>query len=181
MAQWRTVLEEVTRTRRGALVGYASLYAPDRAAAEDLVQEALVRVFSRTRDLRSAASAEQYVRRAIRTSFLDQARKDRTWRGKQHLFADEDAARGPEPTVTAGVDVRAALAELRPRERACVVLRFFDDLTVPEIAAALGVGEGTVKRYLSDATARLREALGDLTVDDAESATVTHLDEKRTR
>lgn len=181
MAQWRELLEEVIRERRGSLVGYASLYAPDRAGAEDLVQEALVRVFSRSRDLRSLPAAEQYVRQAIRTAFLDMARKDRTWRGRQHLFADDEAARGPEQSVQAGMDVRAALATLSPRERACVVLRYFDDLTVPDVAAELGVGQGTVKRYLSDATATLRGLL-DVTVDDAgESATVTHLDARRAR
>ena len=181
MSQWREVLEEVIRDRRTGLVGYASLYAPDRASAEDLVQEALVRVFSRARNLRTVPSAEQYVRRAIRTAFLDQVRRDRTWRRKQHLFTADDATRGPEHAVQAGLDVRAALATLSPRERACVVLRFFDDLTVADIAAELGVGEGTVKRYLSDGTAKLRDLLAVDTDDDTEPATVTQLDQRRAR
>ncbi|MCB2176781.1 MAG: sigma-70 family RNA polymerase sigma factor [Actinomycetales bacterium] len=156
---WRTVLEEVIRDRRSDLVGYASLYAPDRAGAEDLVQDALVRVFARTRSLRTVPAAEQYVRRAIRTAFLDRARKDRTWRANEHLLVHPVAADGPERSVPAVLDVRAALTRLSPRERACVILRFYDDLTVAEIAAEIGVGTGSVKRYLSDGTAKLRSAL----------------------
>ena len=155
---WRTVLEDVIRERRSDLVGYASLYAPDRAGAEDLVQDALVRVFARTRNLRTVPAAEQYVRQAIRTAFLDRSRKDRTWRGRQHLLVHPVAADGPERSVPVVLDVRAALARLTPRERACVVLRFYDDLTVAQIAGEIGVSAGSVKRYLSDGTAKLRSA-----------------------
>lgn len=159
MSHWRTVLEAVVRDRRADLVGYACLYTSDRAAAEDLVQEALVRVFSRTRNLTTAPEAEQYVRRAIRTAFLDLARKRRTWRGKEHLFAEASETSGPEDAVQAGLDVRAALAALSPRQRACIVLRHFDDLPVAEIAGELGVTAGAVKRYLNEGTAKLRVSL----------------------
>jgi RNA polymerase sigma factor (sigma-70 family) len=53
----------------------------------------------------------------------------------------------------------AALGTLSPRQRACVVLRFYEDLPVAGVAAALGLGEGTVKRYLSEAMTRLAERL----------------------
>ena len=56
----------------------------------------------------------------------------------------------------------ATLLTLRPRLRACVVLRFYDDLTVPEIARRLDLSDGTVKRYLFDATAQLEAVLGPL-------------------
>src|SRR5712691_7551036 len=52
-----------------------------------------------------------------------------------------------------------ALDDLSPRQRACVVLRFYRDLPVSQVAAALGVGEGTVKRYLSEAMTRLAARL----------------------
>ena len=52
------------------------------------------------------------------------------------------------------------MARLTPRERACVVLRYFDDLTVRDIAVQLALSEGAVKRYLSDARRRLAPMLG---------------------
>ena len=72
------------------------------------------------------------------------------------------------------LDVRRALAGLLPRVRTCMVLRFYDDLTVPQIAATLGLAEGTVKRYLSDGSAALAAVLGmpDAGVSDAETVPV---------
>jgi RNA polymerase sigma factor (sigma-70 family) len=55
----------------------------------------------------------------------------------------------------------AALAELPPQVRVCIVLRFYDDLAIAEIASRLGLAVGTVKRYLSDGTSRLERIVGD--------------------
>lgn len=159
MAAWEQVLDQVVRTRRGALVGYACMFAPP-AEAEDLVQDALMRTFARKRSFEDVYAAEAYVRTAIRTSFLDRARSRKAWGSRAHLFVEQDG-RSPEASVEAGIDVGAALRELSPRERTCVVLRFFDDLAVADIAAELGLSEGAVRRYLSDGVAKLRERLGD--------------------
>lgn len=160
MAGWEQVLAEVVRTRRSALVGYACLFATDRSEAEDLVQEAIVKVFSRTRSFADVHAAEAYVRSAVRTVFLDRARGRRLWSSRAHLFLAGDA-RSPEAGAVAGVDVAAALQALAPRERACVVLRYFDDLAVAQVAGELGISEGAVKRYLSDAVGKMRAVLGD--------------------
>lgn len=160
MTQWRGLLDEVVRDRRSALIGYACLFTVDRREAEDLVHDAIVRTFARPRSVTDVHAAEGYVRQAIRTAFLDQVRSRRHWRENAHLFEDEPATRSAEDTATAAVDVRSALALLSPRERACVALRHFDDLPVADIAAALGIGEGAVKRYLSDGSRKLRAALG---------------------
>ena len=160
VAQWRGVLDDMVRERRSALVGYACLFVPDRRDAEDLVHEAVVRTFARPRAISDVHAAEGYVRQAIRSVFLDQLRKQRTWREKAHLFVDDAPAPAAELGASVVVDVRSALALLSPRERACVALRYFDDLPVMEIAAALGIGQGAVKRYLSDGTHKLRDALG---------------------
>ena len=161
---WTEVLEEVVRTRRGALVGYANLLVLDRAEAEDLVHEALVRTFARRRALPDARAAEAYVRSAIRTVFLDTARRRGRWGERVHLLVRDDPGRGPDDIAVAGLDVRAALRALPPRERACVVLRHLDDLTVADVAAELGLSQGAVKRYLSDGTRTLRRLL-DASVD----------------
>jgi RNA polymerase sigma-70 factor (ECF subfamily) len=160
MAEWQEVLDLTVRTRWGPLVGYASLFTIDRGDAEDLVQEAVVRTFARRRDLRDPASAEAYLKAAVRTAFLDRTRRSKLASSRAHLFVADDV-RGPEAGVVAGFDVAAALRVLRPRERACVVLRYFDDLPIADVAAELGLSEGAVKRYLSDAVGRLRELLGD--------------------
>lgn len=175
MAQWEQLLEEVVRTRRMALIAYACLFTRDRVEAEELVQEAVVRTFSRARTWPDARSAEAYVRTAIRTSFLDATRRRRTWRDASHLFAGDRTGRSPDETAATGIDVRAALGDLPPRERACVVLRYIDDLTVADIAAELSLSDGAVKRYLSDGSRRLRAALGDAVrwPDDPEVVPVT--------
>lgn len=120
-----------------------------------------MRVFGRVRAMRDPYSAEVYVRRAIRTAFLDLARRRRTWQGHAHLMVEHGDVPGPEHAVAAGLDVGAALQTLTPRERACAVLRYFDDLPVADIAAELNLSSGSVKRYLSDGTAKLRDALGE--------------------
>lgn len=161
VAQWEQQLEEVVRTRRTALIGYACLFAPDRVEAEELVQDAVVRTFARARSWPDVASAEAYVRRAVRTSFLDGARRRTRGRDAVRLLGRGPERRSPDDTAVTGLDVRAALRALPARERACVVLRHIDDLTVADIAAELGLSDGAVKRYLSDGTRRLREQLGD--------------------
>ena len=160
MAQWERVVGELVATRRAALVGYACLFAVDWADAEDLVQEALVRTFAKRRALADVRAAEAYVRRAVRTVFLDMVRRRKAWTRREHLLVSAPP-RSADDVAVAGVDVQAALVMLGPRERACVVLRFFDDMAVAEIAAELGVSEGAVKRYLSDGTAKLRGLLAE--------------------
>lgn len=152
-------LTELARTRGSALVGYAYLLTGDRAAAEDLVQEAFVRVFSRRRGA-PVERWEPYVRRAVLSVFLDDRRRAARRRDRDHLLRPTSLA--PDDVAGAGeqLDIERALATLPSRERACVVLRYHDDLTVPEIAADLGLSPGTVKRYLHDAAARLAPILG---------------------
>ncbi|WP_369370726.1 sigma-70 family RNA polymerase sigma factor [Promicromonospora sp. Populi] len=178
MAVWENELDELMRVRGSALVRYAYMLSGDRALAEDLVQDALVKVYSRLRGLPSRGgkvgvaegsrahdlespftNAEGYVRRAILTIYLDGYRKRQRWTGIKHLLADDPSARGADLAASARVDVMAALAQLGARERACVVLRYFEDMTVPQIAESLGTAQGTVKRYLSDATKNLQEFL----------------------
>ena len=158
MASWEDVLDELVRHRGGALVRYATLLTGERREAEDLVQDALVRCFGQGRPLRDAVAAEAHVRRAILTIFLDATRRRRRWSGVVHLLACDDE--GPDHAAGDRIDVQAAIGTLSPRLRACVVLRFYDDLTVPQIARDLDLAEGSVKRYLSDACDQLEALLG---------------------
>jgi len=178
MAGWESELDELMRVRGSALVRYAYMLSGDRALAEDLVQDALVKVYSRLRgrpavsgavgvaagsrahDLDSPfTNAEGYVRRPVLPIYLEGYRKRQRWTGIKHLLADDPSTRGADQAASARIDVMAALARLGARERACVVLRYFEDMTVPQIADVLGTAQGTVKRYLSDATKHMQEYL----------------------
>src|SRR5665647_775206 len=160
MAAWEESLQELVRTRGTALVGYAYLLCGDRREAEDLVQDALVKTYARGRVGTHPDNVEGYVRRAILSTFLDGFRRRKRWAAVRHLVTTDDAAPGHEAAVEARMDVRAALDALSPRERACVVLRFYDDLTVARIADQLSLSEGAVKRYLSDGVHRMEALLG---------------------
>jgi RNA polymerase sigma factor (sigma-70 family) len=187
MAQWETELEELMARRSRALVGYAYTLTRDVTRAEDLVQDALVKVFSRLRrpadssgeigkslhldqDEPRLTNAEAYVRRAILTIYLDGYRRQSSWTGIKHLLADDTFAPAAERAATVRVDVGVALARLSPRQRESVVLRFFEDMTVPQIAQTLGTSPGTIKRHLSNAMELLRTSLAEMNVPEMETA-----------
>ncbi len=144
-----------------SLVAYAYLLAGDRASAEDLVSEAVVRTFTARRRVDPGA-VEGYVRRAILTIYIDGHRRRGRWRERLPFLATPDHHDGPEARAGEADEVRAALAHLPRRQRACVVLRFYDELSVAEVADTLGLAEGTVKRYLSMAMHDLQSRLGAL-------------------
>ncbi|WP_240666246.1 RNA polymerase sigma factor [Oerskovia turbata] len=100
------------------------------------------------------------MRKAILTLYLDGYRRRRHWLGLRHLVGQREGVAGPEAPASARADTARALARLTPRQRACVVLRYYEDLTVPRIAEELGCAEGTVKRHLSDAMAVMQQTLG---------------------
>lgn len=158
---WERQLEDFVRERGDALVGYAYLLAGDLGAAEDLVQEGLVRTWTRRRAGADVTWLEAYVRRCILHAYVDGGRRSRRWRDVAPLVASPDRS-GDGP---AGVDdrdaVQRALAHLTPRQRACVVLRFYEDLPVRDIATRLDLSDGAVKRYLHDANRALAPLLGD--------------------
>lgn len=162
MAPWQESLEALVRTRGAALVGYAYLLCGDRREAEDLVQDALVKTFSRARGGLEPTNLEGYVRRAVLTTYVDGFRRRQRWAAVRHLAAGSAVGTSPSAVVDDRLTIAAALRALSPRERTCVVLRFYEDLPLNEIADALGLSVGAVKRYLSDGVRRMESALGPL-------------------
>lgn len=153
-------LADLARDHGERLVRYAYLFTGDVAAAQDLVQDALVKVFVRTRSGFEPDVLEAYVRRTIATLFVDGHRRRGAFTGRRHLVARPDHLEGPETGAADRVDLHTALATLGRQERTAVVLRYFEDLTVPEVARQMGLADGTVKRYLSNAVRRLEDRLG---------------------
>lgn len=154
-AAWEKVVARLVRERGDSLVRYAAVVSgrPDDAA--DLVQDALVKTFGRLRNGFSIASAEAYVRRAILNTAVDAGRRTTRWRRIAHLTAVPELDESRDADTSSRLDLQAELDRLSPRERACLVLRYYDDLKVDDIAATLGISSGAVKRYLSDGLARL--------------------------
>jgi RNA polymerase sigma-70 factor (sigma-E family) len=140
------------------LLQTAYLLTGDRHRAEDLLQTALTRAYLRW-DRIESEDPEGYVRRTLANAHIDWWRR-KSWR-------EEPSAELPElvgPDQMAAYDLRGAvlgaLDDLSRRQRAVVVLRYYEDMSEAEIAAALGCSAGTVKSAASRAMAKLREHPG---------------------
>lgn len=170
---WDEALTALAQERYPRLVGRAVLLCGDRTAAEDLVQEALVSALKTRRNFESLNQAEQYVRRAIASRYVDSVRSQSAARRRERSAFDDATVPDPAGAVGAALDVASALRSLAPRERACVALRYLDGLSTRETADALGLSEGSVKRYLSDGIKALNRLLGtEDSVDDPMGAPV---------
>jgi RNA polymerase sigma-70 factor (sigma-E family) len=137
----------------------AYLLCGDWHRADDLVQTALARVVVAARR-RVVDNLDAYARTTLLRTFLDDNR--RLWRRRERSSPEpwDQAAPTQDPTVA--LTVLAALRSLPPRQRAVVVLRYWEDRSVEETAAALGINTGTVKSQCAKALATLRQALADL-------------------
>jgi len=147
--QWAT-------ERQLALLRTAVLLTGDHHRAEDLVQEALTKVALRWRRLRDG-HPDAYARQII-------VRDNISWwrRHRAESTAEVGEIAAPETRPDRTLMLTEALARLTPRQRAVVVLRYYDDLTERDTAAALGVSVGTVKSQTHLALRRLREAAPEL-------------------
>ncbi|WP_203751420.1 sigma-70 family RNA polymerase sigma factor [Cellulomonas chitinilytica] len=168
MSRWEPVLEELVRERYPRLLSRATLLTGSRHDAEDLVQEALVASFSGRARFASVAEAEAYVRRAIASRFVDRVRSTARERAARVRLAGLRAETVAEPPTGLSADLVRALGVLPPRVRACVALRYLDDLSIHETAVTLGLTDGAVKRYTTDGIAVLDAALGTTTPRDLE-------------
>lgn len=156
---WELVVTRLVVERGAALTRYAALLCGDDEEARDLVQDALAATFGRLRNGFEIEQAEAYVRRAIANRFLDRARKRQRWQRVRPLVVPHERLDSGATLTGAQLDMAARLERLSPRERACVVLRYYEDRTVDETAAILGIASGSVKRYVSDAMGKLRAQL----------------------
>jgi RNA polymerase sigma-70 factor (sigma-E family) len=136
----------------------AYLLCHDWHQADDLVQTSLVKLYTAWPRLREVGNADAYLRRIILRSFLDERR--RLWRREVPTEAlPEPAGHAPTNGVDDRMVLTQALRQLPPRQRAVVVLRCWEDLSVAETAGVLGCSEGAVKTHLSRGLAALRTVL----------------------
>jgi RNA polymerase sigma-70 factor (ECF subfamily) len=143
------------RAIRDRLVGSLTLYCGDRAVAEELAQEALVRAWERWDRVGAMASPEAWTyRTAFNLASSWGRRRSAERRANRRSVPLDDLAASPDSATVEAV--RAAVAALPPRQRAAVVCRFYLAMTVAETAETLGCAEGTVKSATHQALAALK-------------------------
>jgi RNA polymerase sigma-70 factor (sigma-E family) len=162
----RVEFERFVDTCAGELLRTGYLIVWDMEEAEDLVQETLVRVARRWPRVRSMDQPVAYARRILVNLAIDDTK--RRLRRRRELEPPDGARLGAQADETAtgmfeAFDARAellgALAVLPPRQRAVLVLRYFEDLSEAQTAQTLNCSVGTVKSTTSRGLARLRETL----------------------
>ncbi|GAA4630407.1 SigE family RNA polymerase sigma factor [Actinoallomurus vinaceus] len=162
-------LPEFVAARQQALMRTAYLLTGDGDLAEDLVQSALVKVAARWGRVAAAGDPEAYVRKILYHEHI-------SWWRRRGRHRDRPTADPPEPEgrpdfadgMVSAILLRQALGRLAPRQRAVIVLRFYEDRSEAETAALLGCSVGTVKSQTHRALSRLRTlepGLADLLTD----------------
>ena len=148
--------DEWVAARGAALLRFACLVTGDRHDAEEAVQAALANVWRRWDRVRAARDVDQYVRRAVVNAHISGWRRGR--RESPVAEIHRDAA---DPTERLSRDdlVWRVCAALPTRQRAAVVLRFYEDLDYPEIAAVLDISEATARSHVHRGLAALRVEL----------------------
>ena len=146
----------------------AYLLLGDPGLAEDLVQSALAKTYAAWPSVRDVRAAPGFARTTLLNTASSWFRK-RSWRNERPTEALPDVVEERDPSDRPAV--MDALAALPPRQRAVIVLRYYEDLSVAQAASALDISEGTVKSQTSDARARLRTLLGDSVVPHSLGAT----------
>jgi RNA polymerase sigma-70 factor (sigma-E family) len=151
--------EDYARTRGPGLLRFAGVLAGDRGTAEDVVQEVLARACRRWDAITALDAPDAYVRRMVVNEYLSWRRKWSRLIPTEGLLDEHDADRDGVDFADAHAE-REALARrldaLPPKQRAALVLRFYEDLPDREIGEALGCPVGTVRSHISRALAALR-------------------------
>ncbi|GAA3398060.1 SigE family RNA polymerase sigma factor [Cryptosporangium minutisporangium] len=151
---------EYAADRLPTLRRLAYLLCQDWHRADDLVQGALVKMYLRWERVVAATDRDAYVRAMLVRVYLSERRTGWSRRVVLVDAAPDDAAVA-DPDPASAMAVRSALADLPPRQRAVLVLRYYSDLSVDQTADALGCSAGTVKSQTAKAMASLRRALPD--------------------
>ena len=154
---------ELVATRSAALLRTAYLVVGDHQLAQDLLQEALVKAYVAWPRLRDSTKAEAYVRRTIVTTAISWRRRRSFHERPVDVLPDAGAVAGAgdeTDLLATHDDVWQQVLGLPPRQRAALVLRYYEDLSEADTAEALGCSVGTVKSQVSEALGKLRARVG---------------------
>ena len=145
------------------LVRMARLFTDDRNAAEDIVQEAFIRLHRAAHRLKDPEKAAPYLRSIVVNLARDHNRRGLMSLRHQEAMISDAVPEMPEDLAIANDEHRAIVEELRelsPRQRDCLLLRYYLDLTEVEIADVLGISSNSVKTHCQRGMGALRQRVG---------------------
>ncbi|HMK63075.1 MAG TPA: SigE family RNA polymerase sigma factor [Acidimicrobiales bacterium] len=165
----RAAFDRFVDESTGSLLRTAYLVTGDLGLAEDLVQECLFKIARRWTRVVSMDSPKAYARRVLVNSALDDSKRRSRHRAELErrspsdpavpLWWDSEISWGAVSAADDRLELIGALGELARRQRAVLVLRYFDDLTESDVASVLGCSTGTVKSTTSRALEKMRQLL----------------------
>ena len=158
--QSREAFREYVAGRSPALLRTAYLLTGHRGDAEDLLQTALAKTYLAWDRIRDREALDGYVRRVMVNTQTSRWRRRRIEEYPTDALPEPRAERDATDDLALHDALWTALAALPKRQRAMVVLRYYEDLTEAETAEALGVSVGTVKSTTSRALQKLRDTSG---------------------
>ena len=145
-----------------SLVRLARLFVDDLNAAEDLVQEAFIRLARSAHRIEDRSKAAAYMRSIVLNLARDHNRRGLV--SLRHQLPEDDRRAGAEDEIVLRDDQRRvldAVRELPTQQRNCVVLRYYEELGIAAIADSLGISENSVKTHLKRGMAALGRTLGE--------------------
>jgi len=158
----RAFVERVYRAEAGNLVRLARLFTDDRAGAEDIVQESFVRLYRAADRITDPEKSAAYVRSIVLNLARDHNRRGLMSLRHQDAMLEQREPGRPDDEVIKTEDQTAvlnALAGLSPRQRDCLVLRFYLQLTEKEISETLAISANSVKTHCQRGMAALGRLL----------------------
>jgi RNA polymerase sigma-70 factor (sigma-E family) len=157
------LVEKLYHQEGVSLVRLARLFTDDRTGAEDIVQEAFIRLYRAAERIEDTERSAAYLRSIVLNLARDQNRRGLLSLRHQDSMIDHNTPDMPEDQAVrteSQAEVIDALNGLSPRQRDCLVLRFYMDLTEKEIAATLAISPNSVKTHCQRGMAVLSGVLG---------------------
>ena len=158
--EWESEFAAFCVEEHPRLVGALSLYCGERALAEELAQDALSRACRDWRKVRHLGAPGAWTHRvAINLANSHFRRASAEVRAKRRLREEESVRKDSDLDPATAIDIRRAVSSLPRRQRTALILRYYLDMSVRDVAEAMDCPEGTVKTLTSKSIASLRQSL----------------------